>query len=160
MITNQGRELISKYLLGQAPSYASYISFGCGNGAGATADVNCMDFEMLRVPISSHSNLESSGSSVISFAGDLPLEEQYVITEVAVWSDARNVAAQSDSRVLFAFTVDENWQIKDGTSTSTIPFIEAPLDGGDNSGDILVSDKIFAVDADNLALVSNRPGRS
>ena len=159
MITNQGRELISKYLLGQAPSYASYISFGCGNGAGATADVNCMDFEMLRVPISSRSNLESSGSSIISFAGDLPLEEQYVITEVAVWSDARNVAAQSDSRVLFAFTVDENWQIKDGTSTSTIPFIEEPLDGGDNSGDILVSDKIFAVDADNLALVSNRPGQ-
>ena len=72
MITNQGRELISKYLLGQAPSYASYISFGCGNGAGATADVNCMDFEMLRVPISSRSNLESSGSSIISFAGDLP----------------------------------------------------------------------------------------
>ena len=159
MITNQGRELISKYLLGQAPSYASYISFGCGNGTGATADANCMDFEMLRVPISSRSNLESSGSSIISFAGDLPLEEQYVITEVAVWSDARNVAAQSDSRVLFAFTTDENWQIKDGTAVSTIPFIETPLDGGNNSGDILVSEKIFAADADNLALVSNRPGQ-
>ena len=30
MITNQGRELISKYLLGQAPLMRP-ISFGCGN---------------------------------------------------------------------------------------------------------------------------------
>ena len=34
MITNKGRELISKFLLGQAPSYASFISFGCGAEPG------------------------------------------------------------------------------------------------------------------------------
>ena len=161
MITNQGRELISKYLLGQAPSYASYISFGCGAGSQATADKGAMDFEMLRVPISSRSNLDQGGVSLISFAGDIPLEEQYVITEVAVWSDARNAAAASDSRVLFAFTSDENWQIRDGETTSVIPFKEVSLAGESPSdpGDINVTDKIFSADADNLALVSNRPGQ-
>ena len=173
MITTQGRELISKYLLGQAPSYASYISFGCGdqavdsNGNPVVIDEDgnettqwdkqSMNFEMLRVPISSRSNLLSeSGVNLISFAGDIPLEEQYVITEVAVWSDARNAATQSDSRVLFAFTSDENWQVKNGTEISVIPIIEESLSGkeADPHGSINVNDSIFITDADNLALVS------
>ena len=30
MITNTGKSIIAKYLLGQAPAYASYIAIGCG----------------------------------------------------------------------------------------------------------------------------------
>ena len=30
MITNKGKTIIAKYLLGQAPAYASYIAVGCG----------------------------------------------------------------------------------------------------------------------------------
>lgn len=30
MITNTGKEILAKYLIGQAPSYASYIAIGCG----------------------------------------------------------------------------------------------------------------------------------
>ena len=30
MITDAGKEIISKYLLGQVPTYASHISIGCG----------------------------------------------------------------------------------------------------------------------------------
>jgi hypothetical protein len=30
MITNTGKALIGKYMLGQAPAYASYIAVGCG----------------------------------------------------------------------------------------------------------------------------------
>lgn len=159
MITNQGRELISKYLLGQAPSYASYISFGCGANSQESADKKSMDFEMLRVPISSRSNLVQGGVNIISFAGDIPLEEQYIITEVAVWSDARNAATDSDSRVLFAFTSDENWKSKVNDSTAVIPFKEKSLSGEEEPGPINVEDKIFAADADNLALVSGREGQ-
>ena len=54
MITNTGKNIIGKYLLGQAPAYASYIAVGCGPEPLATADpygnyankVN-LDFEML-----------------------------------------------------------------------------------------------------------------
>jgi hypothetical protein len=30
MITNTGKNIIAKYLLGQAPAFASYIAVGCG----------------------------------------------------------------------------------------------------------------------------------
>jgi hypothetical protein len=30
MITNKGKEIVAKYLLGTAPSFASYIAVGCG----------------------------------------------------------------------------------------------------------------------------------
>ena len=30
MITNTGKTIIAKYLLGQAPAYASYLAIGCG----------------------------------------------------------------------------------------------------------------------------------
>ena len=30
MITNTGKSIIAKYMLGQAPAYASYIAVGCG----------------------------------------------------------------------------------------------------------------------------------
>ena len=30
MITNTGKSIIGKYMLGQAPAYASFIAVGCG----------------------------------------------------------------------------------------------------------------------------------
>lgn len=30
MITNTGKNILAKYLVGQAPAYASYIAIGCG----------------------------------------------------------------------------------------------------------------------------------
>ena len=60
MITNKGKEIIAKYLLGTTPAYASYMAFGCGQKPLATGDTygdysdkNLLDFEMFRVPISS-----------------------------------------------------------------------------------------------------------
>ena len=63
MITNQGKEIISRYLLSQVPSYATHIAVGCG---AVTLDGNdtapstitllekeILDFEMFRVPITS-----------------------------------------------------------------------------------------------------------
>jgi hypothetical protein len=31
MITETGQAILAKYLVGQAPAYASYISIGCGS---------------------------------------------------------------------------------------------------------------------------------
>ena len=30
MITNTGKDIIAKYLMGNAPAYASYMALGCG----------------------------------------------------------------------------------------------------------------------------------
>lgn len=59
MLTNTGKNILAKYLIGQAPAYASYIAFGCGPKAinvdtGSFSDYsnkNSLDFEMFRAPI-------------------------------------------------------------------------------------------------------------
>lgn len=60
MLTNTGKSILAKYLIGQAPAYASYISFGCGaipkSGVESFGDYSqkeSMDFEMFRAPITS-----------------------------------------------------------------------------------------------------------
>ena len=62
MITNTGKDIIAKYMLGQASAYASHIAIGCGkkplltsdsleNYEGEFALKKNLDFEMFRVPI-------------------------------------------------------------------------------------------------------------
>ena len=50
MITNNGKEIIAKFLLGQAPAYATHIALGCGAKPNSTGDFSAkevMDFEMI-----------------------------------------------------------------------------------------------------------------
>jgi hypothetical protein len=68
MITNDGKEIIAKFLLGQVPSFATHLSIGCGatplNGTdNYPSNLHAkqrMDFEMLRVPISSKGFVDAS----------------------------------------------------------------------------------------------------
>lgn len=70
MITNDGREIISKYLLGQVEEYATHLAIGCGAaplGVGDQIpnylyDKKRLDFEMTRVPISSKGFVDDSQS--------------------------------------------------------------------------------------------------
>ena len=74
MITNDGKELISKYLLGQVPTYATHLSIGCGaipldsNDPlpNDTYGKQRMDFEMTRVPISSKGFVDDSETYLIT----------------------------------------------------------------------------------------------
>jgi hypothetical protein len=143
MITNSGKELISKYLLGQAPAYATHVSIGCGATPLQTddpipeqnANKNKMDFEMLRVPIVSRGFVEEGGQTKISFIAELPTENRYEITELGLWSAANNSLAKGfDSRTIFDFQA--GWEAHNTTifpiplktSLGTTDVIE---DGGD-----------------------------
>jgi hypothetical protein len=61
MITNDGKQIISRYLLGQVPAYATHLAVGCGQKPLSSAeslptglvDKTMLDFEMTRVPITS-----------------------------------------------------------------------------------------------------------
>lgn len=75
MITNEGKEIISKYLLGQVPSFATHLSIGCG---ATPLDANDpvpnslyakqrLDFEMTRVPISSKGFVDNSITYSITY---------------------------------------------------------------------------------------------
>jgi hypothetical protein len=58
MITETGKSILAKYMVGQSPAYASYISFGCGPRALSSSEnlqvdpsIQVMEFEMFRAPI-------------------------------------------------------------------------------------------------------------
>jgi hypothetical protein len=157
MITNSGKEVLSKYLLGQAPGYATHIAVGCGalpldpddEFPEDIAVKETLDFEMLRVPISSRGFVEEDGVTKISLTAQLPTENRYEISEIGLWSAANNSLARGfDSRIIFDF--EENWQAHDVTVRPII--LKEPLgaDGIIEDG----GDKVFRVSCDNSILAA------
>ena len=161
MITNSGKSIIAKYLIGQAPAYASYIAVGCGaqplNIEDASEDYSekkSLDFEMFRVPIESRGYITENGQSKVVLTASLPTEERYEITEVGIFSAGSNPAAGAyDSKSLYSFT--EDWEYHTETEAVAIPAIEVPLSSNDD-GIIDVSQEVFQTNADNKIFTSQQ----
>ena len=157
MITNDGKALIGKYMLGQAPAYASYIAVGCGPTPLDIADTpgdfsakKSLDFEMLRVPISSRGFVNEAGINKIVLTAELPTEERYEISEVGIFSAGSNPSAGAyDSKNIFAFTSTENWQYHTASSAIAIPTISSPLDDPEDDNIIATANAVFQSNADN-----------
>ena len=157
MITNTGKSIIGKYLLGQAPAYASFIAVGCGqkplslsDPSGDYSNKQNLDFEMFRVPISSRGFINEDGVEKIVLTAEMPTEERYEITEVGLYSAGANSAAGAyDSKTVFAFTQTENWNYHTATAASAIPTISESLDSPDNDNIIATTQKAFQTNADN-----------
>jgi hypothetical protein len=156
LITNTGKSILGKYLLGQAPAYASFIAIGCGAKPLDTTDVlgdysnkKNLDFEMLRVPISSRGFVSEGGLDKIVFTAELPAEERYEITEVGIFSAKSNPSAGAyDSKTVFSFTSTENWNYHTSASATAITSIATALDAS-NDNIISTSLKVFQTNADN-----------
>lgn len=148
MITETGRRILSKYLINQAPAYASYIAVGCGarplntlqnfDFASYSAK-NSLDFEMFRVPIISRGFVtkeitvegQTKELSEIVFTAELPTEERYEITELGVYSAGSNPSASgNDSKNILLFSESENWEYHGPTSATSIPSITRSLSSG------------------------------
>lgn len=165
MITNTGKGILAKYLIGQAPAYASYIAVGCGAkplaSDGVLGDYSSkqrLDFEMFRVPIISRGYVNEDGVSKIVFTGELPTEERYEITEVGVYSAGSNPSAGLyDSKMIYSFTQSEAWEHHSPTMAKSIDIVYQPLDGsasdnsihGEIAGDPVYGLPIFQTNADN-----------
>jgi hypothetical protein len=134
MITNTGKNILAKYLVGQTPSYASHIAVGCGpkpltqdGSLPDFSDKKSLDFEMFRVPIISRGFVDESGVSKVVLTAELPTQERYEITEVGLFSAASNPAAGAfDSKNIYSFSDSESW--KYSSQGSEIPVIYSPLD--------------------------------
>jgi len=168
MITNTGQSIIGKYLLGQAPAYASYIAVGCGAQPLATADPygdyslkQNLDFEMFRVPISSRGFVNDGATEKLVLTAELPTEERYEITEIGIYSAGSNPSAGAyDSKTVFAFTQGENWQYHTSVAATSIPTITQPLDDPLNDNVIATTDSVFQTNADNAIFYkAPRPDR-
>lgn len=173
MITNTGKNILAKYLIGQAPSYASYIAVGCGPKpepltSGTTPDYSAkesLDFEMFRVPIVSRGYVTTdSNETELVLTAELPTEERYEITELGVYSAGANPSAgANDSRILYSFTTNENWELHDQDVSEAILTEYGALDtDGDNviRDDVGNDGIIFITNADNtLFNTATRIGR-
>ncbi len=161
MITNIGKGIIAKYLIGQAPAYASYIAIGCGSKPlniseplGDYSNKETLDFEMFRVPIVSRGYVNDNGIEKIVLTAELPTDERYEISEVGVYSAGANPSAGAyDSRSLFAFTVNENWEYHDQLGNAgALDIIYEPL--GDNNF-IDQTLKAFQTNSDNIVFTDS-----
>ena len=156
MITNKGKSIIGKYMLGQAPAYASYLAVGCGPQPLQTEDVadnfelkENLDFEMFRVPISSRGFINENGIDKIVLTAELPTEERYEITEVGLYSAGSNPSAgANDSKTVFSFAQGETWIHHTSTAATEIPTISVPLDDPEDDN-VIATDGVFQTNADN-----------
>lgn len=147
MITTTGKSILAKYMLGQTPSYASYIALGCGakpisSSYNWTTDSSGyktafkakteMDFEMLRVPIISRGYADG----MLVLTAELPTTERYEISEIGIYPAVQNPSAGvADSRNLFTFSTAEKWYSKTSSSATAVELtpITSALDE-DSSG--------------------------
>jgi hypothetical protein len=163
LITNTGKEIVAKYLLGTAPAFASYMAFGAGPQPLGSADSHSfntyaqkelLDFEMFRAPISSRGYIYEDGVNKLVFTAELPSQERYEITEIGVYSAGSNPSAAGfDSRNLVLFSQEESWQSITG-STASIPIVTTPLDSQDDNV-IDVAYDVFQANADNRIFYRN-----
>lgn len=127
MITTDGKSILGKFLVGQAPAYASYLAVGCGHNptsSSAITDFSAkteLDFEMFRVPITSRSFYVENGVSKIVFGAELPTQDRFSFTEAGIYSAGTNpIATGSDSRILYSFSSTESWERHDNSGTSSL----------------------------------------
>ena len=168
MITNTGKSIIGKYLLGQAPAYASYIAVGCGAQPLATSDPygdysdkQNLDFEMFRIPISSRGFVNDGATEKLVLTAELPTEERYEITEIGLYSAGSNPSAGAyDSKTVFAFTQTENWEHHTESSAVAIDTFLSALDQPENDNIIAIADPVFQTTSDNpIFFKTNRAER-
>jgi hypothetical protein len=166
MITNTGKEIIGKYLVGQTDSYASYLAIGCGpkplavgTAFGDYSTKTSLDFETLRVPIVSKNVLTDAGVTRITLTAELPTEERYEITEIGVYPSQNNpIPTGLDSQSLILFDSNELWESH--VSSTVVP---VPLQLGtifNSNDDINIADKVFYANSNNALFENiNYPNR-
>jgi hypothetical protein len=162
MITNDGKNIIAKYLLNQAPEFASHIAIGVGGHALPVASASysasvspvfsstskSLDFEALRVPILSKGLIKELDEETnqyvekIVFKAELPTDQRLQITEIGLFpSESNSLAERFGSKTISFFTNSEPWTYSQFGSGSVVPYVNLPLDSYDGEispGDITI----------------------
>jgi hypothetical protein len=144
MITNSGKNIIAKYLLNQAPEFASHIAIGVGGNAVSPSssvsflpDAKSLNFEVFRVPVLSKGLIKEDGVEKIIFKAELPTDQKFNITEIGLFPAESNFLAETyDSRIISTFDQSESWVSTSLGSTDEISYEgDIPLNFS-SSGDI------------------------
>lgn len=167
MITNNGKQIIAKFLLSQAPDYATHIAAGCGefplfpNDTLSASTQNAMKikksltFEVFRVPIIARGIIKENGEEKIIIKAEAPTEQRYLLSEVGFYSAANNVLASGfDSRTLSTFVSTEPWVITQSSGgTAAVSSSTITVNDGsslyNSSYDITTTSKAFFINSDS-----------
>ena len=158
MITDKGRNILAKYLIGQAPAYASFIALGVGPrpllNSDASGDYTAkteMDFEVLRIPISSRGYVyDDFGNANIVFSGEIPSEQRYEFSEIGIFSAKSNpIAGSLGSRMIYTFSESENWEYHDETTATGLDTYLEPLYLEAQQNTIEITDVAFRSNTNN-----------
>ena len=163
MITTNGKNIVAKYLLNQAPEFASHIAVGVGGQALPTSssvtfasNADSLGFEVARVPVLSKGLLKEDGQEKIVFKAELPIEQRFQITEIGLYPAQNNIVAGNfDSKIVSTFSNSEPWSYSNNLNDSgTVLYIgPVPIDSV-NVGDIDVSNSSWE---DFIFINSNSP---
>lgn len=163
MITNTGKGILSKYLIGETPSYASYIAIGVGARPLAVGSAfpdfsnqASLEFEATRIPIISRGFVyDEEGNPSIVFAAEIPGDERYEITEVGVYPGRSNPLVNNvDSKLLFSFSESESWEHHTANASASIDTIVSPLNLDQPGGTIAVTNDVFRTNSNNTLFAS------
>ena len=167
MITNTGKQIIGRYLVGLTDTYASHLVLGCGARPLSTSQAfsdysskTSLDFEMIRVPITSRNVVTENGVTKVILTAELPTTERYGITEIGLYPSIANpTATGSDSKALSLFNFGESWQYH----TSAGAITDVPERTGvitDSNNNITVADDAFFTTSENALFENvNNPAR-
>lgn len=164
MITDKGRNILAKYLIGQAPAYASFIALGVGPKPQLATDAqqnfaakNELDFEVLRIPISSRGYVyDNAGNANVVLAGELPSEQRYEFSEIGIFSAKANpVAGSLGSRMIYTFSESENWEYHDETLARGLTTYLEPLYLDEEQNNIAITDVAFRCNSNNALFSSS-----
>jgi hypothetical protein len=173
MITTNGKNIVAKYLLNQAPEFASHIAIGVGGQAYPTSssatfssNAESLEFEVARVPILSKGLLKEDGQEKIVFKAEMPIEQRYQITELGLYPAATNaVAGNFDSRIISTFSNSEPWAYSNNINESgtvlyigDVPITSSPV-GDIDINDASWDDFIFINSNSAIFEYSNRVNR-
>ena len=164
MITNNGKQIIAKYLLGQAPAFATHIAAGCGpkplntgDPSLVSASVQSLDFEVFRVPIIAKGFVKEDGIEKIVFKAEMPTSQRYLISEIGLYpAGANSVAGKYDSKLIVTFSPIEQWSyVANGAASPVQLQPDGPLDSGDENSNITTTTPAQFVNSDSDIFSNN-----
>jgi hypothetical protein len=158
MITNNGKQIIAKFLLGQAPAFATHIAAGSGpkpletgEASLVSASVQSLDFEVFRVPIIAKGFVKEDNVEKIVFKAEMPTSQRYLISEVGLYpAGANSVAGKYDSKLIVTFSPIEQWSyVATGAASPVLLQPNGAIDSGDNNSNITTTTPAQFVNSDS-----------
>lgn len=99
---------------------------------GSDPRIKSLEFESIRIPITSRGYVNDDGVNKIIFTAQVPSQERYEFTEIGIYSAGSNRSAGAyDSKIISGFSGTEGWALNangtvtgPSTSTSNVVFRE------------------------------------